>query len=255
VGGSRRAETIHSASYRSSVVRCIAALSRGLLATLNGLNYPRGGNRPSSAKPLTKPGRNKQPPPEFTPDGDHLEWENSRWHISFKAWITKVSRSPPRLTTESGRSPLPSRGGAKDDRVVESTRQRNLPGRSSRKSRLPARGGRADPLEQWVALHRPRREITHRRGHRETARAYALFTSTRKMAARFSVDDRCFVRSWYRALSAEVASRTRRTELSSQSGPPFDRIDLSLAITRSSVRKASASWYFLRGVACDQPRW
>jgi hypothetical protein len=34
------------------------------------------------------------------------------------------------------------------------------------------------------------------RRYRAAARAYALSTSTRKTAARFSVDDRCFVRSW-----------------------------------------------------------
>jgi hypothetical protein len=36
-----------------------------------------------------------------------------RWHISFKRWIMKVMRSPPRLLTESRRSPLPSSGRAK----------------------------------------------------------------------------------------------------------------------------------------------
>ena len=73
---------------------------------------------------------------------------------------------------------------------------------------------------------------------------------TRKMAAIFSVDDdRCFVRSWYRARSSEVANRTRRIESLLQSGTPPDLTDLSLVSTLSSAQKASASRYFLAAKA------
>ena len=76
-------------------------------------------------------------------------------------------------------------------------------------------------------------------------RAYALSTSTRKTAARCSMDDRCFVRSWKRALSSEVANRTRRIESSLQSGTPPDLTDPSLVSTLWSAQKATASWCFL----------
>jgi hypothetical protein len=65
---------------------------------------------------------------------------------------------------------------------------------------------------QYRQLKQPGSKITHRRRYGAAARAYASSTSTRKTAARFSMDDRCFVRSWERALSSEVANRTRRIE-------------------------------------------
>jgi hypothetical protein len=102
-----------------------------------------------------------------------------------------------------------------------------------------------DTLSRRRGSWPPESSQTHRRGHRAAARAYALSISTRKMAPRFSVDDRCFVRSWYRARSSEVANRTRRIESLLQSGTPLDLIDLSLVSTLSSAQKASASWYFL----------
>jgi hypothetical protein len=63
------------------------------------------------------------------------------------------------------------------------------------------------------------------------------------------MDDRCFVRSWRRALSSEVASRTRRIESSLQSGTPPDLTDLSLVSALSSAQKATASWCFLAAKA------
>ena len=114
-----------------------------------------------------------------------------------------------------------------------------------------AGAARASGWMRWTVrwLCQPESRQTHRRRYRAAARAYALSTSTRKTTARFSVDDRCFVRSWYRARSSEVANRTRRIELLLQSGTPLDLIDLSLVSTLSSAQKASASWYFLAAKA------
>jgi hypothetical protein len=52
----------------------------------------------------------------------------------------------------------------------------------------------------WRGPHNLRKSLPAKgsewRRYRAAARAYALSTSTRKTAPRFSVDDRCFVRSW-----------------------------------------------------------
>ena len=84
-----------------------------------------------------------------------------RWHISFKPWNPKVTRSPQLLLIESRHLPLPSSGRAKDNRVLKSSamavsaRQRNLPGRSStirsaHRGGLPTGcGGRVAPAQFW----------------------------------------------------------------------------------------------------------